>query len=207
MARAPRLSRDAVVAAALEVLEAEGAGSLSMRRLARHLGVDPMAVYRHVRDKADLLGALCDATVSALTPLDPAGDWEPQVRRMAAELRDALVARPALVTVLMTAPSTPAAVALTHDAIALLVAAGLEEDEAATAFGTLFTCALGAIAFEAVPLPEPADAAALRTASAEALGGGAPPHLDAALRLMQQPDDVLRSIEVVLDGIRARLAG
>ena len=50
----PGLSREAVVARALEIGTAEGLEAVSLRRLAQELGVTPMALYRHVRDKQDL---------------------------------------------------------------------------------------------------------------------------------------------------------
>jgi AcrR family transcriptional regulator len=53
--RPPRLSRDAVADAAEAIIEREGVDALTMRRLARELDSSTMAVYRHVRDRDDLL--------------------------------------------------------------------------------------------------------------------------------------------------------
>ena len=50
-----KITRELVLAAALDIIDREGAGALSMRRLARSLGRDPMILYRHAPNKAALL--------------------------------------------------------------------------------------------------------------------------------------------------------
>lgn len=59
--RPPHLSLDTIIAAADHILETEGAGKLSMRRLATELDSAPMALYYHVRDKDELLLLLMEA--------------------------------------------------------------------------------------------------------------------------------------------------
>jgi AcrR family transcriptional regulator len=198
--RRPPLTRDAIVAAALRLVDDHGSpDALTMRALARDLGVDPMAVYRHVADKHDLLGAMCDALIAGLTPLDPDGPWEPQIRRLSDELRGALEARPALVPVLLRAPATPAAVVLAHDGVALLHrGAGLTEPDAVRAFGALFSLLLGGVLFAAAG-PPPGDPDDLRDAARSRLGDA--PHLDAALELLAAPPE--GELDVVLAGIHA----
>lgn len=200
---AKRLSRAKIVEAALELADAQGSESLSMRALARNLGVDPMAVYRHFANKAELLGAMCDATVEQLTPLDPAGDWEPQLRRLLTELRGALVARPSLVPVMLTAPATPAATEAARQAIALLVSAGLAEEEAAAAFGAVFAYAMGAIATEIAVPPTTSDTSGLREATAALDPDGDHRYLDRAIELMQGSEFVDAGVDLLIAGIRA----
>lgn len=199
------LTQARIVAAALALAEERGADALTMRAVARRLGVDPMALYRHVADKAALLGAMCDATIAALTPLDPAGPWESQIRRMVDELRAQLLARPALVPVLLGAPSTPAATAVAHRAVALLVHAGLDERRAAAAFGAIFSYAMGAIAIELAEPPPAADEGALRAGTAALLGESEPEHLDTAVALMQSPGFVEDGLDLLLAGLRSLL--
>jgi AcrR family transcriptional regulator len=195
------------VHAALELVDRAGPTALTMRALARHLGVDPMAVYRHVRDKDDLLGAMCDAAVAELTPLDAAQPWEPQLRRLALELHAMLVRRPALLAVLSGAPATPVSLAAAHQAIGLLVAAGVSEDAAATTFAVVFSYVLGAAQVAAADPPPAADHPALLDGARALLGDADPPHLAAAAGLMQEPEDVERGLEFLLAGVRATLAG
>lgn len=54
-----RLTRDRIVEAALVIMDAEGLDAVSMRRVAREVGVEAMSLYHHVRDKEDLLDGVC----------------------------------------------------------------------------------------------------------------------------------------------------
>src|SRR5215207_7814439 len=60
------LNRQAVVARALEIGTAEGLEAVTLRRLARELEVTSMALYRHVRDKQDLVNAMTEATLEGI---------------------------------------------------------------------------------------------------------------------------------------------
>ncbi|MDO5494665.1 MAG: TetR family transcriptional regulator [bacterium] len=55
------LTREDVVRGAMAVLGEEGHGALSMRRVARELGVSPMALYNHVENRADLVDAIAES--------------------------------------------------------------------------------------------------------------------------------------------------
>lgn len=205
MARPARLSRDQVVSAAFELIDDAGTDGLTMRALARRLGVDPMAIYRHVRDKDDLLGAMCDVAVSELGELDPAAPWEAQVRRLVLDLHAALLRRPALLPVLAVAPATPVSLVAAQRAIALLVAAGADEQAAANAFGAVFSYVIGA-ATVAIGDPPPAeDQTALLDGARGLLGDPDAPYLEVAASLMQDPDDLVRGLDVLIAGIRAAL--
>ena len=56
-----RLTRERIIAAALRVMDTEGLEAVSMRRIAREVGVEAMSLYHHVRDKDDLLDGICEA--------------------------------------------------------------------------------------------------------------------------------------------------
>src|SRR5215470_6478109 len=75
MARSPKhvremavLSRERICREALALVDEEGLSALSMRRLGARLGVEAMSLYRHVRDKADLIDALHAAVLANLRP-------------------------------------------------------------------------------------------------------------------------------------------
>src|SRR5918995_3301572 len=129
--RPPRLSRDRVVDAALDLIDRSGLQGLTMRALAHELQADPMAVYRHVRDKDELLGAMCDRLLVALDPIDPYQGWEPQLRRLAEQIRERFAARPALLPALAAAPVTPISLLIAADTLALLIHAGANARDAA----------------------------------------------------------------------------
>ena len=64
-----QLTRQRVVAAAVELADSDGTEPISMRRLAQELGVEAMSLYTHVRNKDDLLDGMADAVISH--PIDP----------------------------------------------------------------------------------------------------------------------------------------
>jgi AcrR family transcriptional regulator len=75
----PALSRDRICREALALVDEEGLDALSMRRLGARLGVEAMSLYRHVRDKADLLDALHTAVLGDLQPVgEPPPETPPQ---------------------------------------------------------------------------------------------------------------------------------
>ncbi len=209
MARPARLSRALIVTTALDVVDRHGVEGLTMRALARALGADPMAVYRHVRDKEALLGALCDAVLADLDPVDPDQPWRPQVERLARQLRDALAARPSLAAVLAGAPTTPSALALTQQAVTLMTSRGVPVEVAVGGFATVFAYVLGFAVSEAA-LPSAAqDRDALRAGALHHLGDPAtePPHLETALDLLQSPGDFAFGLDLILDGVERRVPG
>ncbi len=85
MPRRQPLTRDRVVAAAISLADHAGLGALSMRRLARELGVEAMSLYNHVTSKDDLLDGMVDAVVGeiAVPEPEPGEDWRLAMRRRA----------------------------------------------------------------------------------------------------------------------------
>ena len=93
----PALSREALVARALEIGTAEGLDAVSLRRLAQELGVTPMALYRHVRDKQDLINAMTEAVLEGIDPtvgLESGMTWAEQMRLVLDNYKQQLDARP-----------------------------------------------------------------------------------------------------------------
>jgi hypothetical protein len=105
-----KITRDAVLAAALQIIDADGADGLSMRRLARALGRDPMILYRHAPNKAALLDGVAE-TVLAQLEVDAADPgWATQLRAVARNFRQLALAHPHVVPLLVTRPlATPLA--------------------------------------------------------------------------------------------------
>ncbi len=93
----PALTREALVARALEIGTSEGLEAVSLRRLAQELGVTPMALYRHVRDKQDLINAMTEAVLDGIDPtvgLESGMTWIEQMRRALDNYKQQLDARP-----------------------------------------------------------------------------------------------------------------
>ncbi|MFJ1763293.1 TetR/AcrR family transcriptional regulator C-terminal domain-containing protein [Amycolatopsis sp. NPDC088138] len=78
--RKPPLGRARLVRAAIALADAEGRGALSMRRLAAELGVGPMALYRHVPDKEELVRLMADTALGAEELSEPGpAEWRPRL--------------------------------------------------------------------------------------------------------------------------------
>lgn len=120
----PPLNRAQVLAAGVSLADREGLDVLSMRRLAADLGVVPMALYKHVADKNDLIAGMIDLVVSGYA--QPAADlpWRDEVRRRILAARDALLEHPWLRTAIETATRRTPAVLGHMDALAGSLARG-----------------------------------------------------------------------------------
>ncbi len=88
------LTRERVLQAAMDLADRDGLGALSMRRLGPELGVEPMALYRHVRDKDDLLDGLIAVLIRQIETVHPAADWKAALREQAMTARRALLRHP-----------------------------------------------------------------------------------------------------------------
>ena len=88
------LSRERVLRAAVELAEREGADGLSVRRLAAELDVVPMALYKHVANKDELLDGMLDVVVEEIDPPRTDLGWKAAVRERILSARRALLRHP-----------------------------------------------------------------------------------------------------------------
>ena len=139
------LTRERVVTEALAVISTEGAEALSMRALARRLGVVPGALYRHVRSKEQLYDLILDAVLAEVDGrTDPALSWIAQVTMLAHRLRAVLENHPGIAALVKTRdPISPASLTLAEAFLAPLHAAGLPGRQAALAFRLIYDYTLG----------------------------------------------------------------
>jgi TetR/AcrR family transcriptional regulator, tetracycline repressor protein len=93
-----RLSREAILTAALRIVDDEGIDALTMRRLASTLEVNPMSLYHHLPNKAAVLAGLAELVFADLEQPDPgeAVPWQEQLQEAARAYRNALRAHPNL---------------------------------------------------------------------------------------------------------------
>jgi AcrR family transcriptional regulator len=88
------LTRDRVIEAALRVMDEEGLEAVTMRRVAREVGVEAMSLYHHVEDKEDLLDGICERVMAGFEFPEPTGDWFEDCRRAARAWRSILKQHP-----------------------------------------------------------------------------------------------------------------
>jgi AcrR family transcriptional regulator len=89
-----QLTRQRVVATAVELADRDGIESISMRRLAQELGVEAMSLYTHVRNKDDLLDGMADAVIGEIPPSADGADWKTTLRQMALAARRVMLRHP-----------------------------------------------------------------------------------------------------------------
>jgi TetR/AcrR family transcriptional regulator, tetracycline repressor protein len=152
------LSRERIVKAALAIVDREGVGALSMRRLGRELDVDPMAVYYHVPNKDALLDAIVEAVMADidLTVDSPAAPAEERILCAARAYRDAMLAHAnALPIVLSRGPATPGAMRPVEFLLGILREAGLSPSQAMAGMNAIAATVRGVVAMVADGAAEP----------------------------------------------------
>jgi AcrR family transcriptional regulator len=127
--RRPRLNKDRVLLAAVALADRAGTESLSMRKLAEVLGVVPMALYKHVASKEELLDGMIDVVVGEIDP--PAGGvgWKAAIRQRILSARGALRRHPWASGAIETrAEPSPAMLAYIDSMIGMFRAGGFSID-------------------------------------------------------------------------------
>ncbi len=145
------LSRDAIVDTTIRLIREHGADALTMRGLGQALGTDPTAVYRHFRDKAELLRAVSERLLGTVTIGLPDGhEWRPAVVELCRRLRRALLEQPRLATALQFGPPLqPREFAITEELLHRFCAAGLDIGAAALAYHSVIELTVGSAAIDA----------------------------------------------------------
>ena len=99
------LSRERVLHAAIRLADEGGIESLTMRKLARELGVEAMSLYNHVANKGDLVDGIVDLVVSEIDLPSTSDDWEAAIRECAISAHEAFLRHPWACSLVMS-PST-----------------------------------------------------------------------------------------------------
>lgn len=141
--RAP-LTRDRVLRAALELADEGGTAALTMQRIGRRLGVEAMSLYRHVRNKDDILDGIVDLVFAEIElPVDRS-NWRTVLRAQSISTRAALRRHPWAIT-LMESRLTPGPANLRahEDTITVLLDAGCSAVMATHAYNLVDSYVLG----------------------------------------------------------------
>ena len=204
------LSREAVARTALRIADEEGVEALSMRRLGSELQVSPMALYRYVRDKDDLVDAAVEvAAAEQRVVIGDGATWRETIETIMRGIRARLQEHPSGIRMRLARPMlTPAALELTETALSAMLDAGFTREEAASAWRTLFTYTFGNATFNA---PDDVGAARRLTRGALAtLPEDAYPALTSSIAEAaatvggEEPFEA--GLELILDGLEAKLA-
>lgn len=155
--KAPRLSRERVLAAAMQIADRGGLADLTIRALATELDAKPMSIYYYVENKDALLDALVDAVFEEIDLPDPEGDWLEQMRRRAHSVRDRLRRHSWAIGLLESRTSPGPATLRHHDLVlATLRRAGFSPAQTAHAYAMIDSYVYGfAIQEAALPFDGP----------------------------------------------------
>ncbi|WP_043638851.1 TetR/AcrR family transcriptional regulator [Nonomuraea candida] len=207
------LSRALVLEAAIRVADRGGAEAITMRRVARELGVEAMSLYHHVPNKDAILDGVVD-TVFAAIELPPAGcaDWREAIRARARSARTVL-ARHTWALGLMDSRRTPGPATLRHhDAVlGVLRRAGFTLAMAAHAVSLIDSYVYGYVMQEAnLPIATPGDVEEVAGGILESLPADELPHLaemiaEHALRPgYDHTSEFGYGLDLILDALEAR---
>lgn len=125
-----RLDRTSIVGAALELAETRGLDAVTLRAVAAALGVTPMALYRYVAGKDDLLDGMADVLYAELELPDEADDWWNGLLALGRSTRRVLLERPWAVPLFARPLAGPNAVRLGDCLLATFRRAGFSAREA-----------------------------------------------------------------------------
>lgn len=151
----PPLSRARIVEAAHALVHQGGVDALTLRALARELGVGTSAIYRRIDDKDHLLVGVADLVLSEVPVSDgrpTARTWRAALRTISDDVRAVLEAHPHIHPVLDShLLVTPAAVRIADQALSALRAAGFSGDHIANAYNAWAGYVFGFSLVEAQP--------------------------------------------------------
>ncbi|KVL03997.1 TetR/AcrR family transcriptional regulator [Burkholderia cepacia] len=197
------LDKDAIVAAALALLEDVGEAAFSVRKLAQSVGCDPMSVLYHFKSKEGLSRAIANALSRSLVPVDATLPWRERLRDLARQYRALALRYPAAFALLQrhmsTGPADLAHIEAVHRALA---DAGIPRAALPSVCVGWYASVIGLAAAEAGGLTRAANDVEL--AEMEALSDTAHPLVKAAAPLYAQLDPAAvhdTMLDVLLDGI------
>lgn len=142
---AGRIDRKAIQQAALHIADADGLDAVTMRNLARELGVGVMSLYHYVKTKDDLVDGLAEVSIAELDITVAAErPWDEELIRIGTELHRALRAHPSAIQLLLTRTRPPPSfVAAADDLLTMLIDAGLSREHAVEGLATFQSYIIG----------------------------------------------------------------
>jgi AcrR family transcriptional regulator len=203
------VNRERTLGVAVAVADGEGIEAVTMRRLARELGVEAASLYHHVRGKEQILDGLVDVVAAEIQLPTPSGDWREVTSQRAHHTRASLLRHPWAVS-LMASRTTPgpATLALLEAGIRCFREGGFSVPLAALAISTVDSYVHGFVLQEVnLPFRGEAELAAMTTAIMEQFPAAEFPYLfELTVEHVLQPGydyghEFDSGLAVVLDGV------
>ena len=149
-----QLDLNQIIEASIKILADKGLDKLSMRQLAHYLGVSPMAMYRHVKDKDELFNILGEHVLSQLKNIEVSGSWKEKLFQWHNGWRKLMLANPEVGKIWMGRyiPS-PTLNWLADQMIIVLEGAGYKDMDCVKLADTLFIYTLGIVNYDLTRSP------------------------------------------------------
>ncbi|MCF3130212.1 TetR/AcrR family transcriptional regulator [Streptomyces olivochromogenes] len=204
------LTRQRVLHAAVELADAGGLETLSMRKLGEAVGVEAMSLYNHVANKEDLLDGMVDLVFGEVELPTPGDEWREAMRRRAISMR-LVLSRHVWAIGLMESRSTPGPATLRHhDAVlGCLRQGGFSLTLTAHAVSVLDSYIYGfALQEKTLPFGSPKETAELADSITSGFGDGEYPYLtEIATAHVMRPgyaygDEFEVGLDLILDGLQ-----
>jgi AcrR family transcriptional regulator len=134
----PALTRELVIQAAIRMADESGLAALSMRKLAKSLGVEAMSLYHHVSNKSELIGGMTDAVVGKIQCPELGPGWQAAMRQRANSAHQVLGEHPWATHLIVSCGSIgPALLRYTNATVGCLVEAGFSYELADRAWNAI----------------------------------------------------------------------
>ena len=144
MGRPARIDRAVILRASLDVADERGLDAITMQAVADRLGVTPMALYRHVAHKADLLDGLVESLLAEFELPDRRLPWRERLSALARDARESAKRHPEVFPLLLQRrANTPVAKRVPDAICEALRDAGMSEEAAVRAERLLSTFVMG----------------------------------------------------------------
>ena len=210
----PSLSRERILRAAVEIMDAEGIEAVTMRRIGRELGVEAMSLYNHVEDKAAILDGICEVVMAEFAFPPETEDWEELARAGARAWRDMLRSHPNVIALFAERKHPMSSVAGLRPmefALDVIRRTGLSDDEVVRTFRVFGGYIMGFVLMEqgnmlsgvgGAEKPTASDVAALLDANEVPCFVSLLPHLVDC----DTDENFDFGLELLIAGIRSRIA-
>jgi AcrR family transcriptional regulator len=140
------LTTESLASATLAVIDRDGLDALTMRAVAKELGMATMSLYRYVTDKDELETLVVDHVLAGVDLAVPPGDWRTRISEMLSRVRDAVVTHPAAVPLLLRRRHVaPASLTHIEAMLAILTDAGFTGESRVVAQRTIIAYFFGTL--------------------------------------------------------------
>ncbi|MCA1703130.1 MAG: TetR/AcrR family transcriptional regulator [Actinobacteria bacterium] len=199
-----RAATEDVVAAAVGIADRDGVEAVTIRAVAAACGLSPMGIYRHVRDKDELLDRVVEAVAAEIADVEAVGPWHDKVVGLFRGCRRVLLDHPGVASLCVSRPTPVAGVAAFYDRVlAALREGAFKGPDAVRAFDTLLMFLFGSVLWR-IPRRETEREWLIRVAVAHP--DQTPDLIEQAVELARrEPEEYFEhGLETILGGLEAR---